>query len=240
MLLAKSLVTQPLKTVLLCVFTAIGPAVSANAHGPFDQSARVILQEGALELNVTLGAEAAGLLLRDYPDALLYRGPTAQFSLPAEVASRLGTVSIDGTPLIPKSISIHAEQLESAISVVYERPQSGRLRFTPAYFTTSERLTPGVIEFTDDNGNRLGVAALTHRQEPAEIQLPGTPAPPQNLSTDSVLTHEATHAVTNVTVVSQPSPPAPKATFRGPVLLLAGFIATVVAWFVLSRKHPSR
>jgi|GEM_PF-6425607 hypothetical protein len=163
-------------TLVLFTSVLLFSGFNARAHGPFDHSARLIVQENQIELNVILGIEAARSLLKDHPDALLQRGPGSQFPLPPEVADRIGELVDGENALNPRSIHIHADAIEAGISILFERPNSARLEFRPKYLSLLSKLQPGVLEVTDENGNRLGAGVISSGGDPISVSLPGTVA----------------------------------------------------------------
>jgi hypothetical protein len=77
----------------------------------------------------------------------------------------------DENELLPQRVSIHAGDLESAVTLIYPRVAAKTLSFVPSYFAGRERMPDGVIELTDQNGNRLSAARLSRSGRTAELRV---------------------------------------------------------------------
>lgn len=162
-----------------------------HAHGPFDNSARLILRDDSLQLEVILGKEAAAKFLKDSPpETLRPTGPSEVRPLPADMAMRLGILTANGRALGVQSIAVHVDQLEAGFVATYPRPAAGALAFQSDYFEAVQELKPGMLQFTDENGNGLGAAVLSRNAPLVEFKVPAVaiqpvaPAEPSAVKTE--------------------------------------------------------
>jgi hypothetical protein len=195
----------------------------------------MIVQEQHLELSLTLGAEAAAQALKEFPDALLQRGPQGVYELPVEFASRLGGMLHDGSELGAQRISVHAEPLEVMITVLYPKPAAGTVKFVARYLSLTPRLEPSVLEFTDENGNRLGAGLLTRDDNAAELKLAAA-TPSATASTEIRPQTESPLASSVVTIPETPG----RSRIAVPLAIASGLILIGIAWHVIRANNRNR
>jgi hypothetical protein len=213
----------------------------SGAHGPYDNSARLILHDDNLELVVTLGNEAAARFLKGGPtEALLSHGPSSVYPLAPEIAASLGSLTAAGAVLEAQQVAVHADGLEAAFTVKYPRPAAGPVSFHPGYFRGIEEMKPGLLEFMDENGNRLGAAVLNRGIATTELPWPsvagtetGQPAPVHSISSDAAMIPQS---------ASTPETGAPRWQAVGPlaVLIAAGLLISAATFWCMKRFAASR
>src|SRR4051812_8139658 len=93
-------------------FAALLPAL-AHAHGAFDHNTRIWLFEDHLEVNVTLGPEAAKTFLTNGPAEVLRSGRMeVAFPFPLASATRLFQTESGDTMLEPLKATVRSDGLE--------------------------------------------------------------------------------------------------------------------------------
>jgi hypothetical protein len=221
-------------SIVASLFLLVPALVSA--HGPFDNSARLIVHDDSLELTITVGAKAAEQLFKDVPEMLQQRGPRGENPLPLSFSSRLGKLMVGLTELSPERISVHPEELETAITLVYVRPEANQATFIPTYISGIRELEPGVMEITDENGNRLGASELSRGAKPIELTLPAKPGTGNTTETGIVT---ATDSKAAPVAVEQPVPEQTLASRKlNPMWIVPAVVLLSVIWLI-SRSRRS-
>jgi hypothetical protein len=231
---------------LLTVWAALHAAViTVRAHGPYDSSSQLLILDGALELNTTLGMAAAkqlllnaGLSEAEAAGALASRGPSTRVDLSVELAARFFEISAGGQTLKAKRLQVITDGLETAFTATYAGSYSGDLEVRARYFDGIEGIKPGAFTAMDENHNVKAVALLSPAKRNAAIKLsaPVTLPPPTSVEVTNL--GVPVLAVSNVVSADATSPAAPARNL--PVLWWVAVLFGGVIVFILVRRLSRR
>jgi len=164
------------RLILAIAFSSL--LLTASAHGPFDNSARAVLGRNALELEITLGTDAAKALLQAsgvdpaaIAAALHPRGGQPALSLPLGVAERLFEVSSQGNTVKPRSIGTLTDGLEVLFVADYP-PIYANASFRARYFDIHNAMPAGTLNVVDETGRTLAAAKLDASAASLNFTLP--------------------------------------------------------------------
>jgi hydrogenase/urease accessory protein HupE len=161
-----------------CLMLSLFAAFSAQAHGPFDHSSRLLVGTNQLELVVAMGADATQEFLArsGLPTKVLAAldpsPPSAPYELPLDVTAKLFDLSLDGKVLSPSRITVATEGMETIFTLVFPRPSGGVLNMRAAYFNGIEPMKHGSFVAYADDFQTLGTALLSRAHDSVEISLP--------------------------------------------------------------------
>lgn len=148
-------------------------AFTAQAHGPFDHSARVWVSDDNLEVTVTLGPEAAKIFLNDGPEQVRYAGHMESvFPLPASSAARLFEMKLGDTTLTPVKTTVRSDGLEYVFGFFYPRPAAGPLHFNARYLEETPKLTKGALVVVNENDTMLAGKVVSFENHQVDFALP--------------------------------------------------------------------
>ncbi len=165
---------------------------SARAHNPFDHNARVWMFEDNVEVDVTLGTEAAKTFLDHGPEAVLRSGlMEVVFPFPAESAARMFELKAGDAVLVPVKTTVRSDGLEYVFGFFYARPAAGPLHLDARYLNEATKLTKGALAVVDENGNTLAGKILSFEDHQLDF------IPHVNVATNSVAQAETNFIAIN-------------------------------------------
>lgn len=229
---------------LLALAALFMAAVVARAHGPYDSSAQLIILSDALELNATLGMDAAkqfllnaGLSEADALAALASRGPSTRHELAVDLAARLFELRSGDQLLKPKRLQVITDGLEVSFTANYTGTFAGDVNVRARYFDGIEALKPGAFTAMDENRNIKGQAVFSRAVATADVQLAA--ATGKKPATNAASTPDKVSTVASPPLAaadgSAGSSPRPQALWIGGVVLVAGLL-----WLGLKTMNRSR
>lgn len=173
----------------------------AQAHSPFDSTARVTVLEQNIEASLVVGNGLTEKLLQDSGITsvpTVGRGTT----LPLDLAARLFEIGFQGTNLPATQLRVLSDGLESTFVVTYPRPATDTFRLRAAYAKHLPESGFSALVVTDDQNKVLGSHIVRVGSEVADFKLPKLPGAPVE---------------TIVAVAPPDSPPTPAALAAEPV-----------------------
>ncbi len=201
------------------------------AHGPFDNSTRLVRHADRIELEVTMGKEGArkvlagaGLSAAAGAGALKMRAPGVTFDLAPGVAASFFKLTAGDETLTASSANVLFDGVEAIFTLVYPLPETGALEAEAHYFEIVPEMRDGSLFVTTAEGQSLGGARLSRGMPTANFTL----ALPQSRETD--LTPAASDHAPNLASVAA-APAATDQTAAVPALLSTAPLVTNV-------EHP--
>lgn len=205
---------------------------SAQAHAPFDSSARIIVLEQEIEATVTVGTGLAEKLLTDSGgQSIPTTGVGPGKVLPVELAGRFFEMESNDKMIAATQLRVLSDGLEALFVVTYPRPPAEAFRLHSQF----ARHLPGsnfcALVVTDDNHQLLGSHLVKSGSATADFNLPKLPGaiieavPPASVGAQLAAPAEA---ITSPLKVS-PSQPRPR---FGALIIIAAVIALGGAWLI--------
>jgi len=196
-----------MKIRLLGLLLALVACV-CGAHGPYDSSAQLMILDGSLEANATLGMEGAkqvllnaGLSQTEAADALASRGPSSFFDLPTDITPFFFELTAGGAVLKPQRFRVITDGLEASFVASYAGVHSCEVAFRARYFDKIEAMKPGAFIALDENRNIK--AQMAFSRDKAETKV--------NLGAPAVSVSEPGKPKTPSSVAATPVAPSPQA-----------------------------
>ncbi len=185
---------------------------TALGHRPFDHSIHAVLFADELEVAVTLGSDAARLVLESsQADASGALGGMGAKSLPTTSAAHLCEIVSSAGALPATTLRVMGDGLEYTFVVRYPRPPSGPLTFQARYVNLAPtKLGLGTFVLTDEAGRQLGSGLISAANTAVELSLPApedTPNP-----SEAIVATETAAPPESSRVAAEPST-APKPSF---------------------------
>lgn len=155
-------------------------AMPALAHDPFDGSTQVLVVDDRIEARVTLGYDAARVMLRALQlpageASTVARGGTSAPLLPARAAMLLRLV--DGnSEIAPNALLAIGGRDEVSFVATFPRPASKALSMHASYFDLVDAMRPGTLVVTDAGRRVLLSTVLTKSAPGAAIPLDASAA----------------------------------------------------------------
>ena len=235
--------TPPFSFSPFLLFVLLLSRLCAQAHGPFDSSAQLIILSDALELNATLGMDGAkqvllnaGLSEAEATLALANRGPSTLYNLSADLAPHFFVVKAGGHELKAKRMQVITDGLEARFVATYAGSSAGEVEVQARYFDGIEAMKPGAFIAMDENRNVKGSAMFSHSKTDATVKL--TPASASNplVEIEPVNAEARAAGVGQVAPAGQPESGHAQSC-RFALLWLAGaLLAGVTVILILLRK----
>jgi len=223
--------------VILVLMALLWGAMPVAAHGPYDNSAQLIVREGTLELAITLGMDAAKDVLIHAGETeagansiLLTRGPSTLTSLPTAFAAQLFELGANGVSLNADAVQVITDGLEVCFVLTYPRPTTDLLDLRAHYFSAVKKLDEAALVAMDENRNILDTVVLSRSN--ASVELP-VPESPDTVAESSRLNPPAAALPVKVSA-SMPMTAAPdtKAKSMRLVWVASGLLSIVALWVV--------
>lgn len=204
----------------------------AQAHAPFDSSARVIVLEQEIEATVTVGTGLAEKLLDDSGgQSIPISGVGPGKVLPVELADRFFEMEAHDKKIVATQLRVLSDGLEALFIVTYPRPTSEAFRLRAQF----ARQLPGsnfcALVVTDDNNQLLGSHIVKLGSETADFTLPKLPGAIVEAATPAlvVASISATAETIAAPLAAKPSQPRPR---FGALIIIAAVIALGGAWLI--------
>ncbi len=157
---------------MLLLAAILGLSQNVFAHSPFDFSARVIVHEDSAEVAITVGSSLGERFLgeaRLKPGQLSNGHP---FALNPEMITNFFAVAADKEILQPREADVITDGLEFQFHFDYALAPTKTLRLQSRFLPALRPPAIAPLVLTDENGNVLGSAMLSHPKDSAEFLLP--------------------------------------------------------------------
>lgn len=155
-----------------------GTVTSVFGHDPFDCVTRLFVQRDTIEIEVTIGSDAARELLKGagLPGtgvAKMTRSGNVddRIELPSTVAAHLFKLTAGGNLLEAQSCVGRPGETESMIIATYSKPPTEALLIEAQYFELIPDVRPGPFAAADQDGQRIATALLTKESSSVTVPL---------------------------------------------------------------------
>ena len=204
---------------------------SAQAHAPFDSSARVIVLEQEIEATVTVGTGLAEQLLADSGGQSI---PTAGVGpgkvLPVELAGRFFELEANDQKIAATQLRVLSDGLEALFIVTYPRPTGEAFRLRAQFARHLPATNFCALVVADDNNQLLGSHIVKLGSETADFTLPKLPgAIIEAAAPASVVADISATAETIAAPLTKPSQPRPR---FAALIIIAVVVALGGAWLI--------
>jgi hypothetical protein len=161
--------------LVAAVFT-LGCPASLLAHGPFDNSANIIVGTDQIEVTITLGPDAALKFFSERLPGVPRPQPVGMGrDLPIESADQLFRLVGASRSITPEEFRVLTDGLEYAFVARYRGTGAADWQFRAQYFELGEHMPPGPLRVQTETGGRLHESLLTHARPEVEFKLPPRP-----------------------------------------------------------------
>ncbi len=204
----------------------------AQAHAPFDSSARVIVLEQEIEATVTVGTGLAEQLLADSGGQSI---PTAGVGpgkvLPVELAGRFFELEANDQKIAATQLRVLSDGLEALFIVTYPRPTGEAFRLRAQFARHLPATNFCALVVADDNNQLLGSHIVKSGSAVADFNLPKLPGTIVEAAMPApVVAHLAAPAeIIAAPLVGKPSQPHPR---FGVLIIIAVVVALGGAWLI--------
>jgi hydrogenase/urease accessory protein HupE len=180
----------------------------AQAHSPFDSTARVTVLEHNLEAELVVGIGLTEQLLKESGVGIIPKTSRGTV-LPIHLTTRLFEIEVAGTNLPATQLKVLSDGLESTFVVTYPRPATNSIRLRATFAKHLPESAFSALVVTDDQNHMLGSHIVRVGSEVADFHLPSPPGATSLAAIPTMAESNSTSAIAPSTaaprILSQPS-----------------------------------
>lgn len=219
------------------IFLLMLPLASVRAHGPLDNSAIITVGEDQLEVQVTLGLEAATRFFSEHLSGVSRPQPVGPgLSLPTTAADKLFSLVTSDGNVQPQEFRVLTDGLEFAFVARLPGTVAEALQFRAHYFDLNVQMPPGPLQVLTTSRQKLHETMLSRVRATAEFTLPHSrEKSPGNASQSGLVVNDIKPA-TGLAEAAPTSPPTGRSNrFVGAMAL--ALAAVLAVGFLLGRRR---